>query len=454
MRAAIYLRQSRDVTGEGHGVDRQRADCEALCALRGWTVDSEHVYVDNDVSASNGKARPEYSRMLEQARAGAFDVIVAWHVDRLTRTMSDLEVLLKLADSTGVKIATVNGDLDLTNDSGKLVGRILAAVASGEVERKSVRQRRANLQAATNGRPPLRQAFGYTPDGLSIDPDKADAVREVFARVLAGSSLVAVTRWLNEQGHRTTRGGEWKRSNVRWLLLNPRYAGQRLYNGEEIGPGSWPALVAEETFYAVRALLTDPKRKKNHGTARRWLGAGLYRCGVCNGKADVRVNYRGTGERIYRCRALAHLSRLADPVDRFVSDVIAARLARPDVADLLAASDDPAARRLHDETVSVRARLDALAADYADGMLTARQVQISTDRLNGKLAELEQQQARIGRRNALAAIVSKRDPAQAWRDADVSIRREVVDVLATVTLHRGKPGRFDPNTVSIEWKKP
>src|SRR3954453_17340054 len=67
VRAAVYLRQSLDRDGSGLAVARQRQDCLKLCAERGW----EPVeYVDNDTSASNGKVRPAYTRMLADVAAG------------------------------------------------------------------------------------------------------------------------------------------------------------------------------------------------------------------------------------------------------------------------------------------------------------------------------------------------------------------------------------------------
>jgi len=96
-RAAIYCRISRDATGSGAGVDRQRDACLKLAADRGWTVESQHIYVENDTSATKGK-RPVYAKMMQAAESGAVDVIVAWHVDRLTRKLPELEHLITLSE--------------------------------------------------------------------------------------------------------------------------------------------------------------------------------------------------------------------------------------------------------------------------------------------------------------------------------------------------------------------
>src|SRR5262245_25765255 len=102
-----------------------------LAEARGWRVVAE--YIDNSVSATTG-VRPRWRKMLHDAERGSFEVIIAWALDRLTRSVKDMELLVDLAERTGVRVVTVNGDIDLTNDQGRLVGRILSAVARGEIE--------------------------------------------------------------------------------------------------------------------------------------------------------------------------------------------------------------------------------------------------------------------------------------------------------------------------------
>src|SRR5262249_21268933 len=163
----------------GSAAERQRTDCGKLCADRGWTV--VRTIIDNDVSATKGR-REGWAEVLKLAESAAVDVIVGWHVDRLTRKLTELEHLIAVSERTGVRVATVSGDLDLTSDSGRLVGRVLASAARGEVERKSARQRRAAEQSAGRGAwQRTKRAFGYTNDGGIIDVEAA-TVREVFAR--------------------------------------------------------------------------------------------------------------------------------------------------------------------------------------------------------------------------------------------------------------------------------
>lgn len=452
MRAAIYLRQSRDPSQTGLAVTRQRKDCAKLAADRGWTI--EHTLTDNDVSASSGKHRPAFAQLLALIDDHAIDVVICWHVDRLTRRLADLEDVIDRCQASGVRLATVSGDLDLGTDAGRLVGRILASVARGEVERKSARQKAAARQAAERGRPPSRRAFGYAPGGMAVIEDQARAVREAYEQLLAGASLVTITARMNAAGHKSTRGHTWSRTMARAMLLSSRYAGIRTYRGEEIGPGAWPPIVPEEVWRATVALLGAPERRTNHGTARRWIGGGLYLCGRCG--SDVRVGYRENRVRIYICRTGKHLTRTAEPIDALIAGddgLIVARLARADVLDLLAAPA-PDVAPLREESNRLRCAIDQAATDYADGALTARQVRVATDRLTARLKLIERQLAAAGTAGRLSPLATAADPVAVWDSLDVGARRTVIDTLCTITLLPTGAGRraFDPESVDIAWR--
>lgn len=458
LRAAVYCRISKDRTGEGQGVERQREACLDLARSRGWTVDPAHVYTENDTSATTGK-RKHYAAMIAAAESGRFDVIVSWHVDRLTRKLTELEELIALSERSGVTIATVSGDLDLTTDAGRLVGRILASVARGEVERKGARQRAANEQRASQGKPPhTGRAFGYNLDGTP-HLTEAEAVRDLFAQFVSGAGTQVLATRLSERGFTNTHGRPWTRTGVRQLLDNPRYIAERwtLRTGrdgrrvrEYVGPGAWEALVDEPTFRAAASILTDPARKAagREGNARKFFGAGTYRCGVC--ETPMKTAYgsigKGTGNTIkyrkYQCPSF-HVSRRADYIDSYVEQVIAARLCDPKLSGAMHSEHDAdLVRSLRDEASGLRARSDSLAADLADGLLTARQVKVASDRIGARLSDVESQLAELGSQTALGQVLTAADPGAAWLALDdVNQRAAVVDALAEVRLMPAPRGR-------------
>ena len=437
----------------GLAVARQRDDCLKLCAERGW----EPVeYVDNDTSASSGKARPAYVRMLADIDAGHLGAVVAWDLDRLHRRPVELEHFIDLADRHRLALATVGGDADLSTDNGRLFARIKGAVARGEIERKSARQKRANLQRAELGTPPPggRRAVGYAPGGRELVDVEAAHIRDGYRLLLAGASLRSIAAGWNAAGFTTAVGGPWRPDGVRYTLRNPRNAAIVVHRGQEYGPGAWPAIVPEHTYRAAVALLDDPSRRTTPDTARRYLLAGLARC-HCG--ALVKTGRTQRGKRSYRCvERQGHLSRAAEPVDELVAALVVERLSRPDAAALLARPDGggPDVGALREEASALRTRLGELSDLFADGAITGAQLTRGTERARDRLAVVERLMVEAGRVPVLGELVTSADVRATWEALDLDRRRAAVDTLMAVTLL--PPGRgartFDPETVRIEWR--
>ncbi len=150
--AALYVRISQDRAGDELGVKRQREDCEKLAKARGWEVGE--VYTDDDRSAFSGKPRPAYEAMMTAIETGTVNAVVAWHPDRLHRSPVELERFIDVINAAGVEVATVQaGEFDLGSAAGRMVARVVGAVARHESEQKSERIRRQREQMALDGRP-------------------------------------------------------------------------------------------------------------------------------------------------------------------------------------------------------------------------------------------------------------------------------------------------------------
>jgi site-specific DNA recombinase len=461
-RVALYLRMSQD-TGErrgeveGLGIARQEAACRAEVERRGWTVEEANIYRDNDVSASSAKPRPGYTALMRRVERGEVDTVVVWSVDRLLRKPIEMEHLIELVDgATRLRVVTCQGMLNLETPEGRAAARVQAAFARQEADQKGLRQHLSEQQAVERGRPPRRRAFGYVKGGMAVEPIEAAAVADAYKLLLAGATLATIARRINERGLTTTLGRPWEPTAVRTLLLNARNAGIRTYYGEETGPGVWPAIVPENTYRQAVAVLHDPARVSSGGsTARKHLGASLYRCGVCAAEGvdtTVRTAYRGAKVRIYVCNRSRHLTRLAEPIDKLVVKFVEARLADPRIAELLAA-DQPELTALHEQAAAIRARIRRIEADYGDGEIIARVMREQIDRQTAELTKVDRQVAALTRSSRLGAVVGAEDPVAAWRDLDdVAARQAVVEGLYRVVLLPGRPGRarFDPETVRFD----
>lgn len=451
-RAAVYARQSLDRTGEGAAVDRQVADCQQIADQRGWTI--IETITDNDMSASTGKPRPGYQRLLKLMRGGSVDAVIVWHVDRLTRRLVDLEEVIAICEATGVRLATVTGDIDLGTDTGRMLARILASVARGEVERKGVRQRRANEQRATAGHMGwTRRPFGYErrDGGIVVVEEEAKALEQAAQLVLSGETLAAGVRLLDRRGLTTTAGKPWNVTSLRRALLNPRYAGRVMYNGADVTAGAWPVILPADVQERLGEKLRDVQRRVQQGTTPKFLLSGLARCGRCGEVMFATpMKNRGTPYMGYRCPA-CYLSRRLDLVDEVVEGVILARLSQPDASSLFVEDEDVPALRA--EAGELRARRDDLAALLADGLLSASAVRERSGDLTRKINDLEDRIGHALGESPLAALADAEDVRAAWESLSLRSRKQVVELLMTVTiLPAGKGVRFDPEQVQVEWR--
>ena len=197
LRAACYCRISSDPHGKRAGVERQREDTELLCDLKGWDIAG--VYIDNDRSATNGKKREEWERLLNDIEAGKIDAVAAFDQDRVNRTMDDFMAYKKVFVKHGIKLATSNnGDIDLSTPAGEMMATIKTAVSTHEVQMLKLRQRRAARQKAERGSPKWSKAFGYrTVDGtLQLDPETSPLVQEAYAAILSGAALSDISQMM------------------------------------------------------------------------------------------------------------------------------------------------------------------------------------------------------------------------------------------------------------------
>lgn len=204
MRAAIYLRVS---TSE-QSTEAQRHELEVVAERRGWQV--VEVYADNGISGAKGREkRPGFDAMLKAATRREFDVLMAWSVDRLGRSLQHLVAFLGDLDASGCNLYLHRQHLDTTSPSGRALFGMLAVFS--EFERAIIRERvvagmaRAKRQGRKFGRPKVRvgaeeKIRAALRGGASI-PQAARAagcsttpVQRVRKAMLAAGELGAVER--------------------------------------------------------------------------------------------------------------------------------------------------------------------------------------------------------------------------------------------------------------------
>ncbi|WP_448233625.1 recombinase family protein [Microbacterium lacticum] len=474
----VYLRISEDRTGEEAGVDRQREDCLALCRRLEVEVSEDDVYMDNDISAYLKKKRPDFERLLERVKLGPARIVV-WHVDRLYRRPRELEDLIDLVESHPIRIeAVMGGAFDLNTHEGRLMARQLVAIASYESGHKADRIRRANQAKAERGDWHGAPKLGYGLGGVLI-PAEARIVREMADRFLAGQSLRAITKWLNEESgmpspraHTGKTLGVWSPTTVKSILVSARISGQRAYEpglqkerptGREIlGPGNWEAIITPEETARIRAIFANPDRRV--GATSRTLLSSIATCGKCGaGLVSGATCWdtssgRKTPKLSYRCAAVPgrpergglSVSRLG--LDQLVAHVVVDRLADTTVLpDTGAPGVGQAMRRI----VAARQRQEDLARDYGAGLLTRAEFHAGRTAAQNAAHDAELELGKVNRSSALKGLpIGDRDALRLSWDQEWSIPQKRAILVAVIDRLVVNPdpysgSRFRPDRVEL-----
>lgn len=454
MNAAIYCRISTDRDGRGLGVARQEADCRALCGQRDWEVAG--VYIDNDISASSGKRRPEYERLLDDVKNGRVGAIVAYHNDRLLRSPRELEDFIDVVEMVGAEVATViGGEYDLATGTGKMSARIVGAVARAESDRLKERIRRKHLELAQAGKDSGggHRPFGFERDRVTIVEVEAELIREAAARVLAGGSVRGVCADWTEHGVLSSTGRPWTPHVIRRMLLAARIAGKREHKGL-VTDAEWPAIVDVATWTRLRALLLDPGRRVN-GNPRRYLLTGLAWCALCDTRLVARP--RADKRRCYVCASgpgfhgCGKIRMLADWLEEHVEDRLFVAL--DDGTITANAPDDGSLDLALARVGEIELRLAELATDYyADKAISRSQFMAASQRLTGQLQAAQNLLAGFSR----TSVPVPDNLRVTWKDQPFDVQRALL-VRFVEWVHVGSAvwgrNRFDPDRVKIKWRE-
>lgn len=287
----LYLRISQSDLKDGEtlsdALDRQEKDCRKLADVLGWRVGE--TFKDLGISATKGKDRPEFRRLLSTKPAR----MITWHMDRFIRLSAELEAVISTNENMDVR-SVLSGQFDLSTPSGRMVARQVVAINQYEGEHKAERQKAKNQQLAEKGYPFWRRApLGHTATGEKTE--HAKSVAWAAKALLEGETLANIARTFDENEVPTPQGApKWSSVAISTILRSPRIAGILEFKGERMPASKIEPIVSEETFSELQAILSGNVAKAAGGGKARNLLTGLALCGECaDGKTTVRA---GTGK--------------------------------------------------------------------------------------------------------------------------------------------------------------
>ncbi len=455
LRAALYARYSTDKQ-KVESLEDQWHVCEQVAARQGFKIVAK--FGDKEISGGTAD-RKGYQDMLEAARAGMFDILIAEDTDRLWRAVSEYGPRSAEFEDLNIDLVTADGD-DTRKDGWSIFIQIKVAMGQYARRQARYRTRRGQQGKALKGESTGGRAYGYVCSNQTrtVDPKQAKVVLQIYQWRAAGWSAQRIARHLNDTGvpspgstwnrvdtgeHRKIKSG-WRPSAIAGdpargvgILNNPLYKGQMIWGRsqwirsaanskkrrvERVEPSEWivhdiPALriVTDALWDKVHAIQTakNPRREAvKRGIAKKasghdskyWLGTIL----VC----ECGSNYIGNGIKDYVCPA--HISNDCDNDMRFRRED--AHVAVFDLlhTELLSDKQIAIGRQYAEQVLRERARDEEQAARDAERGVDLKRLDDEIRQLRGMplrpaalaaaIAEIEKERAEL-----LAKAAGKRD---------------------------------------------
>ncbi len=328
---AIYTRVSTtDQAREGHSLEEQEKRLRAMCEANNYKV--YKVYTDAGISGKFAENRPAYQQMLKDMKKGKFNLIVAFKMDRLSRSIIDFEEFFNETKKYNCGVELLCEKIDTSGAAGMMFARVLGIFA--QFERELIQERTlVGVESAVNkghigGKPPL--GYKHKLDGSGkhklkeweIDKDEAEIVKEIFELCASGKTYFQISKILKEKYpnvissiKRNKETGEekiiyrkWNDSSISTILNNKSYMGVYEYRKSVKNKdtmeiiGVVPAIISEELYNDCQEMIArngrNYYRSKNYLFIQRLVCPHCGRILACNGcKNKMKNDYL-----YYKCK--------------------------------------------------------------------------------------------------------------------------------------------------------
>ncbi len=225
--AGMYIRVStEDQAREGFSLGEQEERLREFCQFKRYEV--LKVYKDAGISAKNDN-RPAYQEMMKDVRDKKINVIVAFKLDRLTRSVFDIEKLMKTVNDYDCDIDCLADESNTTTSNGRMVMRIVTSVSQNEIGKCPERTKFGMAGAIKSGHIPNTTPLGFKRVNKKLVPDPLtkDIVIRIFDLYLEGKSYQTISNLFNEE-HVLGRTN-WYDSTIQKTLHNELYKGDYIH---------------------------------------------------------------------------------------------------------------------------------------------------------------------------------------------------------------------------------
>lgn len=317
LKYCLYARKSSESDErQAMSIDSQLAEMRALAENENLNVVCE---LQESHSAKDSGKRPIYNKMLKGVEAGEYNAILTWAPDRLSRNAGDLGAIVDLMDIYKLLHIRTYSQTFTNSPNEKFLLMILCSQAKLENDNKSINVKRGIRTKCEMGWRPGVAPLGYMNRSFAgvtdiiPDPDRSDAITEMFHKAANGWSGRRLKDWLAEQNMTTRNGKPIPLSSVLAMLINPFYYGEFQYPegpGAKWYKGAHKPLISKDLFEQVQQTRGVYKGKWG---SKQFAFRGLIKCGRCGADftAEEKFKKRKSGE--FKRHVYYHCTKRIDP---------------------------------------------------------------------------------------------------------------------------------------------
>lgn len=342
-RAAAYIRVSTASDAQLHSYGFQEQYWKEQLEKEPG-VDYVGVYADRGISGRSVEHRPQFLRMMQDAREGKIDVIYCKSVSRFARNTTQLLEAVRELRDLGVEVVFEDGNIRTLQPTAEVFLTIAAAIAENDLEVDSKRMLWSIRHRYENGWISIGAGlYGYRmtkENTLEIVPEEAAVVRDIYAAYLNGDGGRTIAGRLNRAGIRTRDGNLWSSWRVLELIGNEKYkgdsmmgkgvyvGGKHIHNSDgKSGPtyyieDSHEGIVSKETWQKAQELRKQRSSLRKAPSAYPFTG--LITCKTCGGAFLHRIGSGGTkwAKAYWICAKQAQFGKTACPAQRIKDSVL------------------------------------------------------------------------------------------------------------------------------------
>ena len=223
--AGVYIRVStEDQAREGFSLGEQEEKLLQLCNFKELEV--YKVYKDAGISAKDMEHRPQFQEMLQDMKEGKINYIVAYKLDRITRSVRDLEELISVLEQYNCFLLCDRDDVNTSTANGRFFVRMLTVLSQLEIEIVSERTKFGLNGAIKSGHIPGQRPFGYTKSEdkkMIVDNATRPYVEKIFDMYLEGKSFQQIANYFKENNIYPKK--KWRDTTIQKIIDNKIYMG-------------------------------------------------------------------------------------------------------------------------------------------------------------------------------------------------------------------------------------